>query len=241
MKIILSPSKTLSLVCPLSGKGKELLNEKKSIYLMKAIKDINKEQLGKVFKIKDKLLDETYNLYQNSKYKDLRYDPIGCYNGVVYKLLGNKQYSHDERNYLENNIVILSAMFGLIEPGQGIWPYRLDFKTKPKGLNLYEYWRDDVLEYFKDESIIINLASGEFSSLLKPIENKLVNINFIETDGRILSFRAKKARGIMADAIICNKVKKIGEMKKFIIDGYIFNEEISDDKNYFYIKGGKLL
>lgn len=238
MKIILSPSKNQSLICPLLKGSKTLFNEEKSLKLMKILGDLSEVELGELFKIKDKLLDETYKLYQNKDFEGIRYDPIGCYSGVVFDVIGNREYSVKERHYIDKHLVILSAMFGIIEPGQGIWPYRLDFKTKLKDLNLYKYWQDDILEYFKDEKVIINLASIEFSSLLKPIADKLVNINFREADGRIISYRAKKARGLMADAIVSVMVEKVETLKGFVIDDYRFDELMSDDKNYFYIKGG---
>ena len=140
------------------------------------------------------------------------------------------------RRYLEKHLTILSAMFGVIEPGMGMWSYRLDFKTRPQGINLYEYWQEDILEYFKNEDIIINLASNEFSSILKPLKHKLINIHFLEKDGRVLSFKAKKARGLMADAIVEGMIKKPEEIKKLKVDDYEYSKDTSDDQNYYYIK-----
>ncbi len=239
MKIILSPSKTQSVKCPTKQESKKLLNEDKSLYLMKLLKEMSKSDLGHTFKIKDKLLEETFDLYQNEDFKEMKYDPINCYSGVVFDAISSREYSGQKRQYLDEHLVILSAMFGVIEPGQSIWSYRLDFKTKLNNLDLYEYWQDDIIEYFKDEKVIINLASIEFSSLLKPIAEKLINIHFREADGRVISYRAKKARGTMADAIIGNMVENVEDLKDFIIDDYWFDELMSDDKNYFYIKGEK--
>ena len=234
MKIILSPSKTLNLNTPLPEAGKDLFNEKKSLHIMKILEGMNKEETGEAFKIKGKLLDETFDIYHNRN--KLRFDPIGCYDGVVYEKLCKRNYDHVRRDYLEDHLVIISAMFGIVEPGMGIWPYRLDFKTKPKGLNLYKYWEEEILEYFKDEDVIINLASNEFSSILKPMSHKLININFLESDGRVLSFHAKKARGAMADMLVDLLAEDIEGIKEICVNDYQYNKDRSDDKNYYYIK-----
>lgn len=238
MKIILSPSKTQSLVCPLVNCNRDLFNLEKSLNLFGILKGMDKKDIGRLFKIKDKLLDYTYNLYQSFDVESHRYDPIVCYDGVVYEALGNRSYTELQRKYLDDNLVVLSAMYGIIEPEMGIWPYRLDFKTKPLNMNLYDYWQEDVLEYFSGVDIIINLASEEFSSILKPLKNKLLNIHFIEADGRVLSYKVKKARGVMADAIVNRMLKNVVDLKSMVIENYIFDEGISDYNNYFYKKGG---
>lgn len=100
---------------------------------------MEKREIGELFKIKGKLSEETYSFYQGNL-KD-KFDPIGCYYGVIYDKLYKRKYNVSKRKYLEKHLTILSAMFGAIEPGTGMWPYRLDFKVKLLGINLYEYWR----------------------------------------------------------------------------------------------------
>lgn len=238
MKVILSPSKTQNLSCPLDNKGRKLFNEDKSKAIMSIFKNMSREEIANIFKIKGKLLDETYALYRKPN-KEIRYDPIGFYDGVVYEKLCKKNYDKAERKYLEDNLVIFSAMFGILEAGMGMWPYRLDFKVKVPNLNLYNYWRDDILGYFKDEEVIINLASKEFSSILKSIDDRVINIHFLEPDGRVLSFKAKKARGLMADRIVELKIGSVEELKDIIIEGYRYSVSKSNSNNYYYIKEGE--
>jgi hypothetical protein len=238
LKIILSPSKTQSLVCPLVDCSRALFNPAKSLNLFGILKDMDKIELGRLFKIKDKLLDYTYNLYQSFDVAGNRFDPILCYDGVVYEALGIRDYTNHQRNYLEEHVVVLSAMYGIVEPGTGIWPYRLDFKIKPLNMNLYDYWQEELLEYFSGVDTIVNLASEEFSSILKPLKKKLLNIHFIEEDGRVLSYKVKKARGLMADAIVNRMLDDVAEFKSLVINDYIYDEIRSDSNNYFYKRGG---
>ncbi len=238
MKIILSPSKTQSLACPLISCNKELLYIEKSLNLFAVLKAMDKIELGRLFKIKGKLLDDTYDLYQDFEGVNNRFDPIHCYAGVVYETLGLRNFTDQQRKFLEEHLVVLSAMYGILEPGMGIWPYRLDFKTRPLKIDLYDYWQDEVLGYFSSVDMIINLASEEFSLILKPLKKRLLNIHFIEEDDRVLSYRVKKARGLMADEIVIKMLNEAADLKSLVIENYIYDEIKSDSNNYFYKKGG---
>lgn len=240
MKIILSPSKTQSISCPIEYSNKKIFNQEMTLALFDILRKVDKVELGSLFKIKGRLLDHTYDLYRGFSIDGSRYDPIKCYDGVVYEAIGKGCYLAEQRAYMEEHLVVLSAMYGVIEVGMGIWPYRLDFKTRPKDIDLYKYWQDEVLEYFRGVDVIVNLASEEFSSILKPFWHKIVNIHFLETDGRVLSYRVKKSRGLMADKIIKEMILDISSLKHMIIDGYSYDESRSDDHNYYYIKGGCL-
>ena len=246
MKIILAPSKSQTLGCSLKGAGRPLLFEEKSLQLVDMLKMMDKEELGRLFKIKGKLLDDTYDLYHGYIGSDcnsfginnVRYDPVKYYDGVVYEALGKRDFSLEERKYMEEHLVIMSAMFGVLEPGMGIWPYRLDFKTRPGGLNLYKYWQNEVLGYFSGVDVVVNLASEEFSSILKPMAGRLLNIHFLESDGRCLSYHVKKARGVMAAEIVGLRLENVGDLRDLVVDGYMYDEKKSDESNYFYIRGG---
>ena len=124
MKIILAPSKSQTFSCSLKDAGRPLLFEEKSLQLVDTLRKMDKEELGRLFKIKGKLLDDTYDLYHVDNVSsigidDVRYDPVKCYDGVVYDALGNRDFSLEERKYLEEHLVIISAMFGVLEPAKG--------------------------------------------------------------------------------------------------------------------------
>lgn len=239
MKIIISPSKTQNM----NKKMSENVNKDNldlSINLFNKIKNMNLKSLEKTLKIKGKLLDETYNLYSNFKISDLGIPAIDCYSGVVFKQLEIESYNKSQINYLNNHLVILSAMYGFLEPNVNIWPYRLDMTNNPEKINLYKYWQNSIDEYFQNEDIIINLASNEFSKMIDESKNRIINIIFLEekADGRLssVSYNAKKARGIMLNKIIKNQLEGLDQIKEYNIDGYEYRESFSNENEYYFIK-----
>lgn len=240
MKIILSPSKTQIKESTFLNKEVSILFEDETIKLFKKLKRLTKNEIQLVFKIKGKLLDDTYKTYQDFKLENTGINAIDCYKGVVYEQINHLSYNKHQQNYLNSNLRLLSAMYGILEPNSIIWPYRLDMTIKIKGLNLYNYWQDSMDNYFQEEDYIINLASKEFSKMIKLNKDKLIHIHFLEEQKdhslKVISYNAKKARGTMANKIIENLVEDYQEIKKYQIDGYIYKDKLSNDKNLYYIK-----
>lgn len=237
MKIILSPSKTQNIKEQLQKP--HILFFDKTVDLFKLIKSLNKQQLADLLKIKGELLDKTYNLYQayNSKLKGI--EAIACYQGVVFENIITSDLNPSQKEFMNNHLIILSAMYGVVKANDIIWPYRLDMTNKPNGINLYNYWQNQIDKYFKEEDVIINLASNEFSKMLKNYKDKMINIHFVEKsqDGllKVISYNAKKARGLMANYLIHNKVKRIDEIKQITFGDYTYNGELSDSLNMYFI------
>jgi len=239
MKIILSPSKTQDRTPVTSQKGRNIENLEKSIFLRDWLRTLSKNELAKLMKIKNKTLDQTYQLYQTSLNKLVKKPAIHMYCGVVFGELHLDEYTVEQRDYLNQHVVILSAMYGPLTPDTIIWPYRLDMTMKPQGIRLYEYWQDMIDEYFKDE-IIINLASNEFSKMVKKQKHQMITIDFIEKKrhgtSKIVSVYAKQARGKMLDLIIKHQIQQAEDIKLFCFDGYHFSEKDSSDSHYVFIR-----
>ncbi len=129
-----------------------------------------------------------------------------------------------------------------------IQPYRLEMKTKLKndrGQNLYQFWDERITRSLnkelkkQQEPVLVNLASNEYFKSVKPklLEGRLLNINFKETkEGktRIVAIFAKRARGMMTDYIIRNRIETPEDLKKFKLAGYKFNKALSDDKQWTF-------
>lgn len=239
MKIIISPSKKQNRKCLIE---RELINpifKNKSDQLREKLKHMNRDQLSSALNIKGNLLNKTEKKLNDSKTQKAA---ICCYNGLVFKQLEIKQYEIKEWNYMQKHLCILSAMYGILRPFTAIQPYRLDMKSKLKGINLYHFWQESVDEYFSNEDYIINLASNEFSKMLT-IENYngvFINVDFKEYDKnnklRVVAARAKKARGLMLNDMIKNQISTIEELKKIEVLQYVFNEKISDDHQLVFIR-----
>jgi hypothetical protein len=129
-----------------------------------------------------------------------------------------------------------------------IQPYRLEMKTRLKnerGENLYQFWADRITKRLnkelkkQQEPVLVNLASNEYFKAVKPklLEGRLLNINFKESKQgktRVVAIFAKRARGMMADYIIRNRIEKPEDLKQFKLSGYKFNKPLSDDKQWTF-------
>lgn len=240
MKIILSPSKTQQKAVEYLNENVSVLYKNKTLKLFEMFKHLSKEDIQAIFKIKGNLLEETFDLYNSFSKNKKGIKAIDCYKGIVYEQIKVTEYNNSQINYLNSHLRLLSAMYGILEPNSIIWPYRLDMTKKIKDINLYHYWQESVDEYFKDEDVIINLASKEFSKMIKINKEKLININFYEEQAdkklKVISYNAKKARGTMTNLIIKNQLKNLELIKDYNVDGYQYSPKISDKNNFCFIK-----
>ena len=151
--------------------------------------------------------------------------------------------SLDEKQlgYLEENLRILSGLYGILRPLDEISKYRLDFEDKL--INLYEFWEDEIRNHFKGEEII-DLASKEYGqNIYKYLDKTPVKIDFKEevfVEGDIkLKTKAtpsKILRGRMVNYMARNNVEDIEQMKKFSCDGYNYSEDYSDTNKLVFVK-----
>lgn len=240
MKILLSPSKTQCTNKHIIGlKHPKYFNHTKDI--IRDLKILSKEELASIMKLKGPLLDETYLTLRNLKLqpKELTHS-IELYTGVVYESFNIEEYTIDELNYLNQNIRIISALYGVLSPMDGIQNYRLDFTMKLKHINLNQFWKEIIIKEFKKDDLILDCASQEFSHFLKPLKEKVHRVEFIDiVDGqeKIISYNAKKLRGLIANYCVKNQVKTVEEIHKFSEEGYSFdsstsNQSISIFKRY---------
>lgn len=226
MKIIISPAKTQS--------DKQILDLPFSIpvfssdkdYLLNIINSMSKEELGRSLSIEGKLLDQSYNYYHHQKINHA----ITLYTGQVFKQLDISNYKDIEIEYLIDNVIILSALYGVLKPFDEVQNYRLDMKSKI-GVNLYDFWNDKITVALSDE-LIINLASDEFSSLYRG--KNIYTIYFIEENGKVSGTHSKIARGKFLNHMIKNNIKTINEILEIEIDGYKYCADKSKNMSVIY-------
>jgi cytoplasmic iron level regulating protein YaaA (DUF328/UPF0246 family) len=141
---------------------------------------------------------------------------------------------------------MLSGLYGVIRPLDLIQPYRLEMGTKlsnSKGKDLYEYWGTEISDVLnEDESeLIVNLSSNEY---FKAVDKKTLNANvldivFKEKKGevyKVIGIYAKRARGLMVNYIIRNRLKSPEGLKDFVDEGYRFDKELSSDSSWVYLR-----
>jgi len=241
MKIILSPSKTQLHERVREEKGREIFNEDMTKELFSYLKSLSKDKLKEELDIQGNLLDRTYDLFQEHSFEDQTIPAIECYNGAVFKQLEVEDYNKKQSAYMQDKLIILSPMYGPTHSDTEIWPYRLEMRLKPDEINLYDYWKEVMEDYFADVDLIVNLASNEYSKVVKKnFQGKLIDFYFKEEreDGSLKTagYYVKQNRGKLLNELINNKVETLDEIKEINLDGYVYNEEKSDEEEYWFIK-----
>ena len=237
MKIIFSPSKEMSF----SNPYKEATNySDKTKQIMDVLQKLNKDEIKKIYKISDKVADEVAN-YINNFDSEESYRAIEMYTGLAFRKFDVASLKLDERAYLEDHLIILSAFYGPINPEKLVRPYRLDMNTgiKIDGLSLKNFWKDEFNDAFYDGETILNLASDEFSSLLDRKRFKIYDFEFFEKkDGNLKSHStiSKKSRGLMLNYICKTKIENLEDLKNFNLEEFKFDEELSTESKFTFIK-----
>ncbi len=199
--------------------------------------------------LSSKLAQLNYNRYQEFSFQQNHNNAntaIYSFKGDVYDGFDVNSLSGQDIEYCQNHLRILSGLYGILKPLDLIQPYRLEMGTVIKienYKNLYQFWADDIANEINkiNDDIIVNLASEEyFRSVNKKIlKAQLVTPVFKERKGKeykIIMVYAKKARGMMANFIIKNKLTKLEELKNFSLAGYEYNPKLSKDNQLTFIR-----
>ncbi len=237
MKIILSPSK-LQREAAVFERQRPLLAASKQQFILQELRAMTFDELKAFYKIKDKMAQDVYRLLQNEQPPVC--DVFGMYNGIVFKEINVDSYDRPQLDYLREHGVVLSAMYGVLEADMAVSCYRLDMTKKLAGIDLYGYWQDEVDAYFKDVTVVVNLASLEFSRMLKNYAGRMINVHFVEeqTNGKlkVVTVRAKQARGLMFDYMVSNCIRRVEDIKNFNEAGYCYVKDISQDDDWYFVK-----
>ena len=235
MKIVISPSKTLDFEAPAAQKDftqpKFLVESAELITIMR---EFSPEDLGKLMHISDKLANLNYERFQNWGNAPQK-QAIFAFKGDVYAGLDAESLSAKDIEFAQAHLRILSGLYGLLRPLDLMQAYRLEMGTKLKP-SLYAFWGDKLTHEIDDE-LVVNLASVEYFSAIKP--KNLLNIEFKEQKGnqlKIIGIFAKKARGLMSRYIIQNRITAPEKIKGFNVSGYEFRKDLSDDKNFIFTR-----
>lgn len=180
--------------------------------------------------------------------------PAGyLFDGDVYTGLDMYHMDKETAIYVNEHLGILSGLYGVLKPLDLIQPYRLEMGTKLKnerGDNLYEFWGEAVTDTINarmadtDDKTLINLASNEYFKVIKKkaLDAEVITPRFEdEKNGtyKVISFYAKKARGLMVKYAADNKLTKAEQLKQFDLAGYYYVDELSDDKTWTFRRDEK--
>ncbi len=254
MITIISPAKTLdfkSEVQTNQNSQPEFLND--SQILMKELGKLNPNDIASLMKVNNDIAN--LNFERNLSWRipfttDNAKQTLLTFRGQVYVGLDAKTLTEEDLLFAQDNLRILSGLYGALRPLDLIQAYRLEMGIKlknPKGKNLYEFWGTKIGEFLNNElarqksNVLINLASNEYFKSIKPksIKGEIITPVFKEAKGneyKVVTVYAKTARGLMSRFIIQNRIENPEDIKAFDTNGYLFNRDLSTEKEWVFTR-----
>jgi len=254
MILVLSPAKTLYHQAPIHfGQYSQVDFLPEATKIVTVLKKKKPAQLAELMGISPKLAELNFHRFQewappftpkNS------WQAVLMFNGDVYQGLKAETFSPAEFELAQQKIRILSGVYGLLKPLDLIQPYRLEMGTSigiAGKKNLYEFWKTKITSKLNQElvqssqKILVNLASNEYFSAIdtKKLKIRIITPSFKEQKNgqyQMISFFAKKARGLMSRFIIQNNISDPEEIKAFDVEGYYFNNHLSKENDWVFTR-----
>ncbi|MFD2890520.1 peroxide stress protein YaaA [Flavobacterium chuncheonense] len=252
MKIVISPAKSLDFETAVPTETftqSEFLVKSETI--QKTLKKKKPKQLMELMHISEKLADLNWQRnqdWQTPFTPENARQAVYAFNGDVYVGLDAYTIPTDKLDILQDKLRILSGLYGLLKPLDLIQPYRLEMGTSltvGTKKNLYEFWKKNVTDALNKEldkgELFINLASNEYFSAVdtKALKVPVITPEFKDyKDGKLkmISFFAKKARGLMVRYIIDMNAKTLDDLKKFNYEGYALDANLSTDTKLVFTR-----
>lgn len=255
MQIILSPAKTLNF------EDKAVVDEytvpeftTEAHAIMGYLRRFNHKELVDFMSISANLAE--LNTIRHNAW-ELEHNPnnskqcVYAFNGEAYNGLGVEQFDEKDMAFAQDHLRILSGLYGILKPLDLIQPYRLEMGSKlktDKGKNLYDFWGDKIVKVLNRKAkksgsnTLINLASNEYF--------KVVNLNALSLDiitpvfkelkngaYKVITVYAKKARGLISAYAIRNRITDPEQLKRFNMDGYMFDVNQSTQNQWVFTRG----
>ena len=216
----------------------------KTTILMNWIKGLSKEEKKELWKCNDKLLELNIERFNDMDLYKCLTPAIYSYEGIQYQYMAPHVMEYDSLEYINKNLRILSAFYGLLSPMDGVVPYRLEMQAKLKGHeDLYTFWGDDIYkELTKEDNVILNLASKEYSKSIEPYlkdtDTFITCIFGEEQSGKVVQKGtfAKMARGEMVSYLASINAKSPMDAKGFNRLDFTYRDDLSNDKEYVFIR-----
>ncbi|MFI8415100.1 peroxide stress protein YaaA [Serratia sp. NPDC078593] len=245
MLVIISPAKTLDYESPLATQRftqPELLDN--SERLIDICRELTPVQIASLMSISDKLAGlnaARFSEWQPHFTPENARQALLAFKGDVYTGLQAQDFSEQDFDFAQQHLRMLSGLYGVLRPLDLMMPYRLEMGIKlanPHGKDLYSFWGEKITQTLnaaleqQGDNVVVNLASDEY---FKSVKTAKLNANLIkpvfldEKNGKykVISFYAKKARGLMSRFIIKNRLTSTEQLADFNLEGYAFDEAAS--------------
>jgi uncharacterized protein len=245
MLFLLSPAKSLDYDTPLGDlPHTQPLFTKQSAELIQLLREYSPQQIAELMDLSDQLAGLNVARYQawSPKFtaKNSR-QAVLAFNGDVYDGLDARTLKPEDLAWAQEHVCILSGLYGVLRPLDWMQPYRLEMGTalqNPKGQNLYKFWGTQIADYLNERlqadktPVVVNLASQEYFKAVdtKTLKARVIECVFEDWKGgqyKVISFFAKRARGLMARYAIGKRLTTPRQLEKFNLDGYAYDAAAS--------------
>ena len=254
MLTVLSPAKTLDYeTAPITQSATLPRFMDQSALLVEDARGLNPDDIRTLMGVSEQIAHlnhERFMNWQSESTSDNAKQAVLAFKGDVYTGLQAETLSEDDLDFAQTRLRILSGLYGLLRPLDLMQPYRLEMGlkfTNQRGKNLYEFWGEQLTDTLNADlvsaktGVLINLASNEYFKAVKP---KLLNADIITPQFKdlkngqykMISFFAKKARGLMARYIIDNRITEPEALKSFSEAGYYYSDEQSQGDQWVFLR-----
>ncbi len=254
MLLVISPSKTQNFDCRPHGPHTMPVLLEETRHLVDQLKPMNVRQIAALMKINDRLAKLNWQRYQDFKLPfDLQNarQALLAFRGDVYNQIATNTYHEADFTFAQQHLRIISGLYGILKPLDLIQPYRLEMGTRlptDRGNTLYDFWGPRVTEALNrdfgktPEAVLVNLASQEYAKVLRPdtLIARILNITFKEKKKgtyEVIGIHAKRARGLMTNFVIQNRLTIPEDLQAFDHVGYRFNRRLSGAAEWVFCRG----
>lgn len=254
MLTVISPAKTLDYDTPPVTSRHTLpqyLDDSQALILQ--LRELSPQQIGELMHLSDKLSGlnaARFGSWTPDFTTTNAKQALLAFKGDVYTGLDAESLSEDDFSYAQDHLRMLSGLYGLLRPLDLMQPYRLEMGTKlanARGKDLYAFWGTRISEWLNQaladqgDDLLLNLASNEYFSAVKrtALNARVINTEFRDFKNgqyKIISFYAKKARGMMSRFVIQERIDDPERLKQFDVQGYYYSAEQSKPDNLVFLR-----
>jgi len=254
MLTVISPAKTLDFETPALTEEYSLpAHLRQSRQLIKRLRQFSAEDLSQLMGVSSNIAElnaERFKRWKTPFKPENARQAVFAFKGDVYIGLDAYTMSEDNIQFAQKHLRVLSGLYGLLRPLDLMQAYRLEMGTRldtDQGTNLYQFWDSRITTAINRElstmesPVLVNLASNEYFKSVKPkaLKADIITPVFKEYHKgkyQIISFFAKKARGLMARYMIDNEITEVKSIKDFNLEGYAFDESLSHQRDWVFTR-----
>ena len=225
--------------------GKYRLFTEETKEIIKELRNLTPWDIQSIMKVNEKIAFQSYAYFQDFNFDEEGVCGLLAYDGLVFKNIKAEEFTSEDFDFAHNHVRILDAFYGIVNPLDGVLPYRLEmqYKININDKNLYKFWDNKLYKkLYSEDNVIVNLASEEYAKAVRTFLDKddiFIDIDFkIHRDGKLKTMAtwAKMARGQMIKYIVENRINNPEDLKDFTFNGYKFDTTLSTDKKYVFVK-----